>query len=273
MRKRFLPGLICLLALGGPARTDEQQDEKNALLVRQLVLALGDASGRTPLWSRVQAAETLGKLGPVAGSGVPALAALLEDPARKKDPPVIDEAIVKALGRIGRPARSAIPALVRASGRSFDLEQAVVEAVDAILLSPFGDSSDVPTLLRNLRDRDVSTRMRAAKMLGDLGPPPRAAAPYLAEALKDPDRDVRRLALQALHRIVPREKPTEPEVEIYVQDLQDPDEAVRLHAAKALARLGPLAEPAIPALQEATNDPDRDVRHMAQEALQRIAPR
>src|SRR5262245_46268949 len=168
-----------------PAQVDPQEQ-----LVRELVDVVRNRSGDQLLWSRMQAAQTLGKLGIGARSAVPALAEFLEEP-RRNDPPMLDEAVVRALARIGRPARAAIPAMVRISGKDFDLERTVKEAINTIL-SASSDAGDVPALMRGLHDRDDGTRLRSAKALGNLGPAARAAIPGLMEALRDPDADVRR---------------------------------------------------------------------------------
>jgi HEAT repeat protein len=175
---------------------------------------------------------------------------------------------------MGNASRSAIPALVRISGKDSDLERAAVEAIDTILLSPALGPGDVPALLRDLRDRDASVRVRAAKALGSLGAAGKPAVPLLVEALKDPDPDVRTLALKALRKIAPdaNANASGGEAALYAEQLRDPDPGVRLQAAKALGRLGPAAAAAAQPLLEATTDADRDVRRQATDALNRVQP-
>lgn len=261
--------LAAAVALAAAAPGDAA--ERTARLVGELLYVLRDPGHTQPLWSRWEAARTIGKLGPEARAAVPALAAMLDDPFRH-DPPVIDEAVIDALARIGNAARPAVPALVRVSGRDPDIERAAAAAVDQILLSPPAGPADVPGLMRDLRDRDASVRVRAAKALGTLGAAGRPAVPLLVEALKDSDVDVRLLALKALRKISPDTNPGDAEVALYVQELRDPDPGVRLQAAKALGKLGPAAASAAQALQEATADADRDVRRQATDALNRVQP-
>jgi HEAT repeat protein len=267
MTTTFLAGVL-LLAPGTPG---EAEAERTAQIVNQLIAVLRDEPQGRPFWSRVQAARTLGKLGSEARAAVPALASMLDDPYRR-DPPMITEAVINALARMGSAARSAIPALVRVSGKDTDLERAAVEAIDQILLSPPLGPGDVPALMRDLRDRDASVRVRAAKALGTLGSSGKPAVPLLVEALKDSDADVRTLALKALRQIAPNANSGGNEVGLYVEELRDPDPGVRLQAAKSLGRLGPAAAPAAQALLEATTDSDRDVRRQATDALNRIQP-
>jgi HEAT repeat protein len=271
MLTALLVGTVALSA-GAPG---EAAAERTAIIVNQLVATLRDEPRGQPLWSRVQAARTLGKLGSEAKMAVPALASMLDDPSRR-DPPLIDEAIINALARMGSAARPAIPALVRLSGKDSDIERAAVEAIDTILLSPPIGPGDVPALMRDIRDRDVSVRVRAVKALGMLGAAGKVALPLLVEALKDPDPDVRTLALKAIRKIAPEgtgnANEGTGEVSLYSSQLRDPDPSVRLQAAKALGRLGPAAAPAAQALLEATTDTDRDVRRQATDALNRVQP-
>ena len=213
---------ILLLASGA---SSPGADDPQTQLAQELAEIVRDRFGTHSLWSRVQAAQTLGRMGPDSRAAVPALVALLED-AHRTDPLVIDEAVVKALGRIGRPARYAIPAMVRVSGKDFDLERTVNEAITRIISA--GDSGEAPVLVKNLRDRDEGIRLRAAKTLGAMGSAGRDAVPALLEALQDRDSDVRHQALWALRQIQPGMKPTEGEVAVYVLDLRDSDPAVRL---------------------------------------------
>jgi HEAT repeat protein len=260
------------LTVGAPG---EAAAERTAIIVNQLIATVRDEPRGQSLWSRVQAARTIGKLGPEAKAAVPALASMLDDPSRR-DPALIDEAVINALARMGSAGRPAIPALVRISGKDSDIERAAVEAIDTILLSPPIGPGDVPALMRDLRDRDVSVRVRAAKALGMLGGAGKVAVPLLVEALKDNDPDVRTLALKALRRIAPdgngNANSAAGEVGVYADQLRDPDPSVRLQAAKALGRLGPAAAGAAQALLEATADGDKDVRRQATDALNRVQP-
>lgn len=63
----------------------------------------------------------------------------------------------------------------------------------------------VPDLLKAARSSDSSIRYDAAETLGRIGD--RSARPQLRQLLKDPDRDVRRKAMEALQRVHRQRKP------------------------------------------------------------------
>lgn len=60
------------------------------------------------------------------------------------------------------------------------------------------------------------------------------------------------------------------EVAALIKQLQDKDEVVRLKAAKSLEKMGADAKDAIPALTEAENDADDDVKSVARRAIGKI---
>lgn len=82
----------------------------------------------------------------------------------------------------------------------------------------------------------------AAEALSRIGPP---AVPMLVEALRSPERTVRRQACAVLLRMGPDAKEAVPDL---VRLLDDEDEEIRKSAAKALGGIGPDAAEAVPAL-------------------------
>ncbi|MBN9523141.1 HEAT repeat domain-containing protein, partial [bacterium] len=196
------PGLLLALGLtfAAPARAQEPDD----LLARQLAAVVRDF--RLPPPQRVEAARTLGRLGPRAAPAVPELAEQLLR-LRGAELEALQEAVIDALGQIGSPARGALPAVARAAGRSTDIDLAIKRAKTTILAS--SDSQDVAALTKQLQNTDPSYRLRAAKALGALGPAARFAVPDLTAALRDADADVRRAAVAALQLIVPDAPPSE----------------------------------------------------------------
>ena len=259
--KRSVLALVLCLHAVAPAAADEADDR----LARQLAEAMRDP--RLALASRVAAARTLGNLGPRAAAAVPELSAQLLR-LRGAELESLQEAVIEALGQIGAPARAALPALARAAGRSTDIEQALKRSVPQIISAP--ESLEVALLIEQLKSRDESLRLRAAKALGKLRA--KAAVPGLTAALADADGDVRRAAIAALRQIQPDIPASEDVIRAYTTDLRDPDGAVRLLAVRALGRLGTAAQPAVPAIEALLNDPERDVRRAVLDALNRINP-
>jgi HEAT repeat protein len=255
--------IAAVLALTPTARADEADD----LLARQLAAVVRDPRMRLP--HRVEAARTLGKLGLRAGAAVPDLTAQLQR-LRGAELEPLQEAVIDALGRIGSPARTSLPALAAAGGRTVDIEQAIKRATESILAS--SDSQDVGALTKQLQSADSSVRLRAVKALGNLGPAARFAVPDLIAALNDRDPDVRRSAVAALRTIQPEAPPAEAVLRAVALDLRDPDAGVRLLAVRALARYGRRAGVVAADVEALLTDPDPDVRKAAADALTRIAP-
>ena len=157
--KRLLAVAAVLLAAPA-ARADETDD----LLARQLAAVVRDP--RLPTAQRIEAARVLGKLGLLAGAAVPDLTQQLNR-LRDGEHERLQETIVDALGRIGSPARSSLPAMARTAGRTIDVDLAIKRATDQILAST--DSQDVGALTKQLGSRDPSIRLRAVRALRDLG--------------------------------------------------------------------------------------------------------
>jgi HEAT repeat protein len=85
-----------------------------------------------------------------------------------------------------------------------------------------------------LREPDARARLKAVRVLGNVGAIDPAVVPALADAVRDPD------------------------------------EAVRAEAVLALTKIGPAARDAVPALTAAQNDPSATVRRYAAQALARV---
>ena len=162
-----------------------------------LISRLKDEDAKT----RLEAAESLGSIGPAAAAAVPALITLLKDERKvliaeavqaewgfEADyTPEVRRCAVEALGRIG-PA--AMPALLNALG---DQEEGVRRcAVEA--LGRIGPAA-MPALLNALGDQEEGVRRRAVEALGRIGP---AAMPALLNALGDQEEGVRGCAAEAL---------------------------------------------------------------------------
>ncbi|MBF8283823.1 MAG: PBS lyase HEAT domain protein repeat-containing protein [Anaerolineales bacterium] len=115
-------------------------------------------------------------------------------------------------------------------------------------------------LIKQLKEPDANTRMKAAQILGE-NREPRAVEP-LGAALADPDSGVRQRAAEALGRI------GAPALKHLITALDDPEAQVRQLATKALGQIGgaEVVEPLVIALRS----PDADVSHQAAFALNKI---
>ena len=123
-------------------------------------------------------------------------------------------------------------------------------------------SGDVRGLQITLKSEKATERAASARILGEIGPAAKDAAPALAEALKDADRDVRQNAAQALGYIGPGAKAAAPAL---IFALKDNDAQVRRSAAFALGKVGSLD--AETPLKTARKDSVEAVRDAAKAAL------
>ncbi|MFQ5811721.1 MAG: HEAT repeat domain-containing protein [Anaerolineae bacterium] len=163
------------------------------------------------------------------------------------------------LGKQGPAAREAIPILVEALK---DNERRVREAVAQALVK-IGPDTVLP-LIEALQDRNWGVRHNAAWVLGKIGPDARDAVPALIEALQDENEDVRQRSAWALGEMGPDAKDAVPAL---IEALGDVKAPVRAAAVTVIENLGPEA---VPALIEALQDEDWNVRQTATEALQEI---
>ena len=159
-----------------------------------------------------------------------------------------------------------------------------------MLISPFPTcfypvgaqtSSEVASLINQLRNGSAEARRDAANALGRIGAAAKDAIPQLVVSLNDPDKNVRLAAAYALSQI--RVKEAVPHL---VDLLKDPDKDVHLAAVVALGQIGAAAwlvvpppvdllndfKVAVPQLVVSLNDPDRGVRRAAADALGHIGP-
>lgn len=261
MKRYLVLAVVLTISSTHLVQADEIDDE--------LALRLGKTVRNPQLTvrERVEAAQMLGKLGSRSTVAVPYLTGVI-DRLRGPELEPLQEAVIDALGQIGSASRTALPSMAKAAGRSLDITQAVKRSTDQILAS--SDAQNIDILIRQLRSRDSSVRLRAVKALGNLGPAARFAVPNVLDALNDADGDVRRAAIAAIRQIIPDAKPTEAIVRALAADLADPDPNIRLIAVRALGRTGQAAAGASAAIETLRTDPDPDVRRAAVEALSRI---
>jgi hypothetical protein len=112
-------------------------------------------------------------------------------------------------------------------------------------------------------------RATAAQDLGSLGPRAKAAIPSLIKALKGNDPAIRGPAAIALGKIQ-----CQPEtiIPLLIAAIDDPQDGVPEAAIEALGDFGPLSKAAVPKITPFLKAPDKDLRHAATVAMNKIQP-
>src|SRR5207249_892966 len=113
--------------------------------------------------------------------------------------PVVRNAAVIALARIGPPARAALPELQAALRLDDDYFR--LEVIRALWTVGRESETTVPILIRILEDRNNPNRAGAAMVLGEMGPAAKAALPALANLLGEEFSYTRVKAEEALRQI------------------------------------------------------------------------
>lgn len=204
---------------------------------------------------RREVAVTLGRFGKLAKQAVPALSEALAD----KDDGV-KAATAEALGRVGPEARAAAPELVKLSkATDKPLRQAVTFALGRI------DADDklpvAAALVETLKTAtEAELRREAITSLGLLGESQGSVMPALAAQLADKDAEHRVLTIDAIGKLGPAVRSVEPELLGLFQT--DPDKGVRQVSIRALCKgLNAEAARLIPVLaQRLQTDADFEVR-------------
>ncbi len=164
-----------------------------------------------------------------------------------------------ALARV-RLLRRASSAVAAPSHAEVDRD-AVARAARFLLDDPLlpGLRLALPALTAGVADPDLEARRAAIDALEALGRQADSAARALVAALGDQDRFVRWSAARALGKIRPAEVATV--VPALARLVSDGDRDVALSALSALSAFGPGARAALPALLEAAQAPEAEVRH------------
>ena len=165
-----------------------------------------------------------------------------------------------ALESLGAAAKPAVPLLVQlAAARDKDVR---VRHNALMVLVRLGREAKeaVPVLIEILRAKaeDIEIKTKVCWALAAIGPEAQAAVPALIAALPETGQGQIETEAQISGQL-------EPEVTIAAISLFDP-------AAHALGRIGTGAREAIPALRQALDNDDRDIRDAALAALKRIDP-
>lgn len=208
--------------------------------------------------------------GPAIGDDPPELAGLLKD--LKSNEAVKKRKAAKAIGELGKSARSAAPTLVSVLERDRDslVRQNTAEALGEVGGDP---KKVIPALGKAMKDPDQDVMSAAAMALAKFGKP---AVPTLRKALAEDDNLVRKNAAEALAKIGPEAKDA---VDDLVNALKNEKPAMRRRDnsfkasyVEALGAIGPGAMPAVKYLEEsiAARNVDREYRRVVNEALRKI---
>lgn len=185
---------------------------------------------------RVAVAQMLGRVKFSGPDAIKALESMLDDSDR-----FACDAAAVSLARLR--ATSALPALAKSlKDRNFVQDFRTLRAAAAAhaILKIDPDSSVADSARRFLVDRllnddradSYGTRLHGARLLGDIGPAARAAAPALVRRLKDGDEHVRVAAARAL--ILCGHPDRAPAITILTAGLNSSDPLVRQEAERGL---------------------------------------
>jgi HEAT repeat protein len=218
---------------------------------------------KTDAKNRPLVVKTLGLLASKSRDLIPAIQKLLEDADGR-----LREAAADALGGIDPKVKEAAPALQKSLG---DDEAGVRLAAARALFSIQGIEAAmvIPVMTRALKDDDPDMRRDAAALIGDFGAAAKDSVPALIASLKDPDGGVRSAAAWAIARITGGQA-TQKAIDVMIAALKDKEPRARQDAARLLGDVGPDARSAIPALNEAMEDPNDEVRKAATDALGKV---
>jgi HEAT repeat protein len=208
---------------------------------------------------RNQAVFSLGRVGPRARKAVPSLAELL-----KEEDPELRYSVAQALGEIGEGAGEAVPALIAATKAPDSGGEYAAKALGKIPKAPL---STVPALLALLKDPEPDVRLRAVKVLCDLGEGDKECLAVLMELLRRRDPQIRQQVAVLLFRYGSAAKAAVPAL---IDVVRTEGGQTRYAAIKALGAIGPDAKSAVPALKALQDDPFYG--GPAKEALKQIEP-
>jgi HEAT repeat protein len=212
-----------------PFRLPEGQDPVLQGLQRA-IRALAQALNDPRVDVRLAAVEALETLGDDAAPAAPMLTWAMTDPDR-----FVRWAAARTVGRMS-PDKLNIPDVVRNLIRMVDdpdLDLRVMAAESLDRLGPPAKAA-VPALARATGKGDAEIRRAAIRALTGIGTDAAPAIPDIAAALKFSDVRVRRAAAEALSQFGALAKPAESDLS---QALNDEDAEVRRHAADALLKL------------------------------------
>jgi HEAT repeat protein len=251
------------LAAFATLRFDAQPDDKTLAAFKE---ALTDPEPRI----RAAAAEAVGALGPQAKGLLPGLLSLLGDEelekAAAKDNPEGGNVVVLALARMGA---DAVPGLVEVFKDQAKKPTVRWEAVKALARLGRKARTGLPALEEGMKDKLLPLAVESACAYVRAGGDPDKAAPVLKEGLKHNSAFVAWNAAHAVERIGPKAKDAVP---LLMPLLEHKDVEVRVRAAHALGAMGSAGKEGAAAIGKLVVSGDRRLRYQAFQALQRLGP-
>jgi hypothetical protein len=125
-------------------------------------------------------------------------------------------------------------------------------------------ASDIPSLIKDLGDRNKDEAKKASEELALIGKP---AVPELIKALSSKSTNQRRYAARALRKIGQDAADAIPAL---AKSLQDSDTETRIYAVEALGNMIQQANEVIPLLQKASRDKHKGVREAVEAAIKKL---
>jgi HEAT repeat protein len=243
---------ILFLAFG-PKRTSKPSDEQADPAPMSIldVLALSEDLKSDDKETRAKAALALGKAGKEARAALPALLEALRDEDEK-----IRDLVADALDQAGPPAKEDFPAISTAlRDEDPDVRSYAVSALDELGEDAWGEIEQVRELTK---DTDPNVRAAAEKTLARLE---KEMLESLTKRLKDPNPDVRREAADRLSDLGGANKEAADKAAgSLMAAMSDENEAVRVAVSKALTDFG---NQVVPMLAEALRNRNQVARRMA----------
>jgi len=247
---------------------DANQPEAHRLAAMECLSQIGDAypAGTAPLIQIAQnstengvlqrgAVEALGLFRGGASIAIPALLRCLDDP----DDDIRREAAA-SLGRQGPAAEIAQPALLDLL--TGDADPGVRDAA-GVALAQTGPAV-LPSVITLLHVDDAELRLRAARIVGQLGRRATSAAPELRPLWDDPDAAVRLAALESYWKTTGDGGTVAPRI---AELLTSDERNLRRQAYLLLNTLGAALRSADPVLQRQLDHPRAEVRSVARKLL------
>ncbi len=216
---------------------------------------------------RWKVVQSLAGVGPEAKAAVPALIPLLKDDALAKASESYfgEEAVAYALIRIGM---DAVPDLLAALGDSDFVIRGRVAGVLGRIGAPAKKA--VPKLRQMLANENkVLPVLEAAAALIRLGDDPRAPRQVLGELLRHEAPGVRWVTLNEIGRLGDRANALTQNV---IARLDDADVQVRAMAVETIRNLGPGSKAAVPALAKILGSKEPELRVQAALTLEQLGP-